>query len=311
MSFKGNVAKRTNSHKRIVIRGEWLKRNGIAWAFILPSLLLMFLFSWRPIFVGTYLSFFEMKGYTPVKFIGLENYRVVLSDTHFLSTLSNTFQYVFLYAILGFLVPVILAIMINEMRHMQKGLKFAIYFPAIMPAIVTSMIWRLLYYPDATGLLNNILLRLGLPISTWLDNPRLSIFLIVISMIWNSAGSTMIYYLAALQGINQELYEAAIIDGAGFFTRILKITIPRISGVMLLFFVRMILNIFQVMEQPLAMTDGGPNGASLTMALQSYRYAFQNYQVGYSLALGVITFLMLIVLTAFYLFVNKKVGNDE
>ena len=120
----------------------------------------------------------------------------------------------------------------------------------------------------------------------------------------------MLIYLAALQGVNRELYEVALLDGAGFFKRIIKITIPQISGVMLVNFVMQIIGVFQIMEQPLAMTGGGPNGASMSLGLLGYRYAFQNYKVGNALALNVVMFLMLIVLTIFYFAVKNKVEQD-
>lgn len=287
-----------------------IRKQSVAWLLILPSIFCLYFFSWRPIISGAYLSFFELQGYTPVKFVGLENYMQILSDTQFLKTLVNTLKYVFWYIMLGFWPPIVIAIMLNETRHFRKGLQFAIYFPCLVPGIVVSMLWRLMYAPDVTGLLNNMLNSIGIEPQLWLNSESSAIVCIVASMAWNAMGSTMIYYIAALQGINRELYEAALIDGAGLFSRIKNITLPQISGVILLFFVRMLISIFQVMEQPLVMTDGGPDGATMSLGLQAYRYAFENFAISKSLALGVVEFLMLIGFTIFYFRLQNKVETE-
>lgn len=287
------------------------KKNIGPWLLILPSVILFYFIVWRPVGAGIYLSFFEIQGYTPVEFVGLENYKRILTDTQFLKVLANTFKYVFWSLTIGYLPPIIFALMINEVIHMRGYVKFAIYFPAILPAVATSMIWYLFYYPNASGVFNTILLKLGLETQQWLQDPDMTIVYIVISMVWNGFGSTTIMYLASLQGVNKELYEAAMLDGAGIFRRIRLIAIPRIKGVMLLFFVRQIISVFQVMEQPLTMTGGGPNGASLSLGLQGYRYAFEYFKIDSAMANNVIMFLILMVLTVFYFFLERKVDNDE
>ena len=110
--------------------------------------------------------------------------------------------------------------------------------------------------------------------------------------------------------LSGEIYEAAAIDGAGVFRRARYITLPQISGIILLFVIRMVINVFQTMERPLTMTNGGPNGASLSLGLLSYRYAFEQFRTEYALALGVIQFLILIGITAFYFFLQKKIDTQ-
>lgn len=278
--------------------------------FIIPSLIFLFLVHWRPIVIGIYYSFFKLKGYTPVEFVGFDNYIKVLRDTHFFDALLNTLQYVAWEALLGFFPPVLVAIMLNEVRRGHKMLKFAIYFPTIVPGIVTALMWRMIYEPDATGLLNNILSRIGIEPMQFLNSPYQVIFWICVSIAWNSLGGNMIYYLAGLKGISGEIYEAAAIDGAGLFKRARYITLPQISGIILLFVIRMVINVFQTMERPLTMTNGGPNGASLSLGLLSYRYAFEQFRTEYALALGVIQFLILIGITAFYFILQKKIDTQ-
>lgn len=260
--------------------------------------------------MGTYLSFFKLRGYTPIEFVGFDNYIKVLTDTNFLKAFFNTVQYVFWELLIAFLPPIIIAMLINEVRKGHKILKFAIYFPAIVPSIVTAMMWRMMYEPNVNGLINNLLVRLGFEPQLFLNSPRMVIFWICVSAGWSGLGSRMIYYLSGLQSINSELYEAAAIEGAGVFKRLWHITLPHMAGIVFLFVVRMIIGVFQIMEAPLTMTDGGPNNASISLGLQSYRYAFENFKVEYALALGMIQFFMLIGITIFYFRMQNKITTE-
>lgn len=297
------LQKSVNTKSSLSVRG-W-KAFG-PWLLILPSAILLYFFVWRPIIVGFYYSLFDLKGYTPVAFVGLKNYVHVLTDAQFLRVLFNTFQYVGWSIAIGFFLPLILAAMINEMTHMRNTFRIIVYFPVMVPAIACSIIWYYIYYPDASGLLNMVLSLFGQKPGVWLQNANLTIPLIVVSMTWKGCGSTTILYLASLQGINRELYEAAVVDGAGLFSRLWRIAIPQVRGMMLLMFVQQVIVVFQIMEQPLAMTDGGPNNASMSLSLQGYKYAFVYNQTDSALALGVCTFAILMLLTIVYFKLDKK-----
>ena len=286
-----------------------VKKNYSAWLIILPSIIVFYFFVWRPLLIGISMSFFRLKGFTPTEFVGLKNYFDVIRNTLFLKTLGNTMSYVFWSLIIGALPPFIIAIMVNEAVHLKGYFKFAMYFPAIIPSIAVSMIWYYLYQPGDGGILNMLLGKLGLGASAWLQNSSMTIPLIVISMTWRGCGATMVMYLATLQGINQELYEATRIDGAGFFRRIRYVTIPHMSGVLLLLLIRQIISVFQILEQPLAMTGGGPNYASLSLSLQTYNYNFVYGQTDKALATGGITFALLLILTVIYFQVDKKISD--
>ena len=283
-----------------------IKKNISGWMLILPSIFLFFMLVWRPIGIGMGYSFYSLRGFTRTAFVGIKNYVDVLTDTNFIQTLWNTCGYVFWSLIIGFPLPFICAIMLNEMIHAQKFFKITTYLPVIIPSIATCLIWKMIYMDGDGGLLNMIRYGFGLPPMNWLSNKHLVIPLIIISMTWNGFGSTLIIYLATLQGINQELYEAARLDGAGFFGRIVHILFPHMKGLALLMLVRQIIGVFNITEQPLAMTGGGPNGASMSLGLTNYFYAFKYDQYDKSLALGVITFCMLLGLTFIYFAVDKR-----
>lgn len=282
------------------------KRNITGWLLMLPSLLLFYFLVWRPIGVGITYSFFKLQNYIPIEFVGLGNYKEVVTDMLFIKTLTNSIKYVLWSFVIGFLPPILLAVIINEMVHMNGFFKFSIYFPQIVPTVAAALIWYFLYLPGDGGVLNIILGKFGIPAQEWLQNGKMTIPLIIVMSTWQGCGGTMILYLAALQGINQELYEAAKIDGANIPNRFFNITVPSIFPIIVLQFVRQIIGIFQIMNEPMMMTGGGPNNASISLNLQSFNYAFKNFQPERAMALGVITFLILMCVTCFYFKMQKK-----
>lgn len=292
------------------------KGNGIfkdfeAWLLILPSLIFIYFLIIRPMIFGTWLSFFDMNGFTPKSFVGLDNYKRVITDTGFLQTFKNTWLYVFWSLLIGFITPFIVAVMMNEIIHLRRFTRTIVYLPSVMPVVAVSMLWYFLYFPDGSGMINMFLSKLGIEPYQWLQDPKFTILWIVVSMTWSAMGATAIYYFSGLQGVNRELYEAAMIDGAGFFQRLRVVTIPHMSGMLSLFFVRQIIGVFSIMEQPLQMTDGGPNNASVTLGLLNYRYAFVYGKPQLAMALGVIMFLILSVFTILYFKMNKRIEESQ
>lgn len=280
-----------------------LLRDIPAWLLILPAILLLILVSWRPIFMGIQMAFMNNEG---TQFVGFDNFRTVLTDVLFFKALKNTVLYVVWSLIIGMGLPVVVAIMLNETVHMSSFLKASLYLPQVMPAIAVSLLWSFVYMADESGLLNQIISFAGGEPQVWLQDENWTIPLIVISMTWKGFGFTSILYLASLQGINRELYEAAVIDGAGFFGRTLKITLPHMYPMILLFGVNQIKSIFNIMIEPLTMTGGGPNNASLSLGLQSYKYAFQYFRMSESVALSIIMWLVIIAFTIIYIVLDKK-----
>jgi len=287
-------------------------RNDIdAWILMLPMVVILYLFVWRPTVMGTYWSFFNMKAYTVKDFCGLDNYIKVLSHTQFLPMLWNTVKYVIWSLVIGFFPPLFIAIMLNEIVHFRNGLRVLIYIPAIIPGIAAMLMWYFMYYPDQTGLFNMLLGKFGIEPYQWLNDPDFAIVGIIIYSTWKGFPGAMLLYFASVQSVSVEVYEAAVIDGAGPFKRMWHVTRPAMEGIILLQLVRQIIGVFQIMEQPLAMTGGGPNGASTSLSYQLYQYGFNSggKGTGQAMALGVIIFLILIVFTIFYFRLNRKVEN--
>ncbi|MGN0183014.1 MAG: carbohydrate ABC transporter permease [Candidatus Ornithomonoglobus sp.] len=297
--------------KRRRRNGAAIRNNIDAWVLMLPMVVILYLFVWRPTVLGGMWSFFKMRAYTPGEFIGLDNYKAVVTNTQFWPMMWNTIKYVFWSLIIGFLPPVLIAVMLNEMVVMKKAMRILIYIPAVIPGIAAMLMWYYIYYPDQTGLLNSVFAHLGMQPYGWLQDPKFTIIGIVIYKTWIGFAGTMLLYFSAVQGVSPELYEAAIIDGANIWQRGWHITRPALEGILLLNLVRQIISVFQTLEEPLAMTGGGPNGASTTLAYQLYQYGFNSggKATGQAMALGVIIFAVLIVFTCFYFVLNKKVED--
>lgn len=304
MKTKSNVKCRKIGSKLAVLKNETLM-----WLLLLPTVFTLILCHWNPIFRGMLTSLFQTRGFKLVEFVGLQNFKNVLTDTMFLQTLSNTFQYVFWSLVIGVIPPLAIAIAVNEVVHFKQGFKVLTYLPAVAPALAASIIWMNIFSPSSGGMLNIFLNWIGLPASKWLLNENLTIPLIVISMTWKGYGATMLLYLSSLQSVSQDLYEAATIDGAGVWKRLFKITIPHLGPTMLLMLVNQIIGVFQIFDQPLVMTDGGPNNASLTLGLTSYKMAFSYMQVDRSMALGTVSFFILLIATLFYFWMQKKLED--
>ncbi len=303
-----NVQKNTSIKQKKRFK---LGKNIGAWCLLLPSVFCVYFLVIRPQLQGVFLSFFNMKGFTPTKFVGLENYKRVISDSVFATTFVNTWEYVLWSLVIGLAVPFVTAIVMNELVHMRKTIRTIVYLPGIMPAVAVSLLWYFIYYPDVSGLLNSFLVRLGMQPYEWLQDGRFTILYIIISMTWSGMGGTAIYYFAAMQGISRELYEAAVVDGAGYFRRIWVVTIPQMAGMLALFGIKQCINVFNVMEQPMQMTGGGPNNASMTLGYLSYQYAFSYYKPQLALALGVIMFIVLIVFAMIYYKMDKKISENQ
>ena len=302
----------TNNNKKNIFAG-FLQRDLSAWILLLPMLVCVYYFVLRPQLLSIYWSFHKMVRYEAQEFVGLQNYITVLTRPDFLQTVKNTVLYVIYSMAIGFPLPFLLALVMNELVHFRKTTRLLVYVPSIMPAMAISLLWTFIYNPAPGGLLNMILGNFGIEPYQWLQDSRFTILWIIVSMTWNGCGGTALYYFASMQGINRELYEAALIDGAGYWRRVGIVTLPHMYGMLILFGIRQIIGVFNTMEQVLQMTGGGPNNASITLGLLNYRYAFDSggKNAQYALALGVMMFVVLSVFAVIYFKMDKKIQENQ
>lgn len=289
---------------------KFLKYDLRSWLIGLPTILLFVFFVYEPIVSGVVLSLFKTKGFKIKDFAGLKNYVDVINDRLFTITVVNSFKYTIWSLLLGFLIPIIVAVIINEMVHWKSFMKISVYTPVMVPGVAAFLIWQFFFEPGDGGVLNVLFSKIGLPQLQYLQDPKLTIPLIVLTMTWKSFGSTVLIYLASLQGINNELYEAAAIDGAGILRKLTHITVPAIYNMARLMLILQIIAVFQVMVEPMVMTGGGPDNASVSLMFLNYKFAFVNFQAGKSMALCVIVSFFLIILTVLQLKLIKEKDTE-
>ncbi len=287
---------------------RWLKHvrdNIVPYLFLMPALLVFTTFCWYPIMRGFVVSFQKYDLLNPPQWIGWDNFRFVLADPVFPVVWRNTVQYTLLGLLIGYLVPVVLAVAVNEMRRGKSFFRLAFYLPVILPPMVSVLLWKWFYDQD-TGLFNALLGLLGLPGQPWLLSARTAMISLVIQSTWSYAGGTMLLYLVALQGIPAHLYDAAEIDGAGFWGRLRHITLPQMRPIMLIMLVLQIIGSMQFFTEPFVMTNGGPANATLSVVMLLYRYAFRDYNFGAAAALGLLLFFLLVSFSLLYLRLTQR-----
>src|SRR5215469_12521966 len=264
------------------------RRQTAALVFLAPAVILFAFFVWYPIIYGFVLSFQDNSLFGGSgSWVGWRNFQLVFADPLFKIAWANTIKFSLYGLLFGYAIPIILAIAINEMRYAKAYFRLAFYLPVILPPLVTVFLWGYMYYPDG-GLLNGLLGLIHIGKQMWLQSPNSALQSLVVVSTWANAGGTMLIYLAALQGIPTELYEAAELDGASVLRRIWHITLPQIRGVMLIMLILQIIATFQIFLEPFTLTQGGPVNATTTILLLIYNYAFQNADLGAASALSVI-----------------------
>ncbi|MBI4587299.1 MAG: sugar ABC transporter permease [Candidatus Rokubacteria bacterium] len=275
-----------------------LKTREAVWgfAFILPWLLGFVLFSLGPIVGVFYFSLTEYSVFDVPRWVGLANYaRMLREDELFWQSSYNTLYYVALRVPLHVGLGFLLALLLHRNLRGIGWFRTAFYLPAVMPIVATAVIWMWLFQPNV-GVVNYLLELLGLPKILWLTSDLWAKPAIVLISLWH-VGPIMVIFLAGLNDIPDHLYEAASIDGAGRFRRLLYITIPMMTPVLFFNLIMDVINSFQVFAFAFIMTQGGPLNSTLFTALYIYQNAFQYFEMGYASALSVVLFLVILGFT--------------
>jgi raffinose/stachyose/melibiose transport system permease protein len=270
--------------------------------FLLPALTLFLLFVIYPIFRSLYFSLFDWNGLGPaVDFVGLQNFKDILSDQVFLKAVRNVLL-IIIFSV-GIQLPLALALAVMVGRGLPgRGLFRTIFFmPYVLSEINVAIMWMLLYNPDPErGLLNAIVLGLGgVPIG-WLSDTRLALVSIFIALTWKYFGFHMLLYLAGLQNIPVEIEEAARIDGANSFQNFFYITLPLLGGTIRTSVYLSVLGSIQQFILVWIMTKGGPVNASETLATYMYRFGFVRFQLGYGSAVAIYMFFLCLIFSLIY-----------
>ncbi|WTW97100.1 sugar ABC transporter permease [Streptomycetaceae bacterium NBC_01309] len=284
--------------------------NLTAYAFLAGGLICFALFSWYPAVRAIQLAFQRtggQDGAEKTEWVGFDNFTTVFRDPEFAAAWRNTFQFTLLALLIGFVVPFLLALLINEMRHARAFFRLAVYLPVMIPPVVTALMWQWFFDPGP-GLFNELLRAVHLPTSNWTNGEDTAMVSLVLVATWANMGGTVLIYLAALQGIPGELYEAAELDGANLWQRIRHVTIPQTRFVILMLMLLQIIATMQVFVEPFIITGGGPGDSTITVLYLVYKYAFVYNNYGSACALSVLLLAFLATFSALYLRLTRNQG---
>jgi multiple sugar transport system permease protein len=281
------------------------------WAFVLPALVLLLVFFFLPVVAALLLSLTDFDLYAiadldNVEFIGLDNYARLLRTPDFWTALRNTFYFVLVGGPLSVIASLGAALLLNARVARFKSFFRTIYFaPVVTTLVAVAVVWRYMYHAQY-GLLNGALGLVGIAPLDWLGNPRLAMPAIILLAVWKNFGYNMIIFVAGLQSIPDDLYEAAQIDGAGPLRRFLHVTLPSLGPTMLFVSVITMIGYFQLFAEPYVMTQGGPVKSTLSVVLFMYQEGFRWWRMGFAASIAFVLFLIILAGTLIQLRLQRR-----
>jgi len=283
-----------------------IKRNLTGYAFILPNFIGLFIFTLLPIIFVFGLSVMEWDSAHPVKFIGLENFIRMAGDSTFKISIANTFYYALGTVPFTLMASLGLAIILNKKIRGKNIFRTLFFFPYVASLIAVVVVWNMLFHPDM-GPVNSLLYAIGIKNPPrWSASVYAAMPTVILFSVWRYMGYYMIMYLAALQGVPQELYEAGKLDGATGWQRFRYITLPMLTPMTFFICIMLTIQCFKVFDIIYAMTNGGPGRATTVLVYYIYNQAFSEFNFGYASAMSVILFLVVLVVTILQFRAEKK-----
>lgn len=279
------------------LSGAARQENRMGYMFIMPWLLGFFIFTLIPMLFSAVLSVCDwdiVTGLSTIRFVGGKNFAKMLADDRFWKSLEVTFKFCLISIPFYQIASLGIAMMLNMRIKFMRAFRLVYFLPSIIPVIATTMIWSQIF--GETGLINQLLMIFGIKGPAWLNNPKTALYALIIMGLWG-IGNTMIIYLSGLQGVSEDIYEAAEIDGAKTFSRFFKITLPLISPTIFFNMVMAIIGSFQYFTEAYMMTKGGPLNSTLFYNLNLYTVAYKEYNMGYAAALAWVMFTIIMVFT--------------
>jgi len=285
----------------------------VAYGFLTPALIVFAVFFAIPIIAIITLSFTEYNMISPIRFVGLENFkRLFTEDKRYLKILFNTLRYVAIFLPGHLIIGFLLALGVN--RKISPRWKYfyrtIIYFPVLVTTSAVSIVWIYIYDKEF-GLLNYYLGKLGIEGISWLTSSKWAFLSIAIFGIWKFVGQPLIYYLVGLQNIPESLVEAALIDGANSFQSIIYITLPVISPTVFFVAITVMINTLQIFDAPYILTRGGPGDATRSLNLYIYEYAYEHYNMGYASTLALSLLVLILTMTLIMFLISRKYVHYE
>lgn len=269
-------------------RIKW-RENVVAYTFLGPALLLLLLFLIIPAIMSVYYAFTDYYLLTPDtrKFVGLDNFINLFKDPIFLKSLANTLKFVVWVIPLQIGAALGLALLLNKQRKANTFFKVAYFSPVVMSLVVISVLWLYLLNPNE-GIINNVLTYFGVSAQPFLTSPKQAMFTIVFVSAWQGAGFQMLIFLAGLQNIPGDVYEAAQLDGMNKWQRFIYITLPLLKPTSIFIFITTLIGAFKLLVQPMVMTQGGPVNSTMTVVYYIYQTGFTDRMVGYASSIALL-----------------------
>ena len=280
-----------------------LNKQKISYLFIALPFTLFFIFQLAPVIISFFWSFTRYNVISSPQFVGLSNYKNILfNDPLFWKAMGNTVKYIIGVVPIGICISLLLAVAIDQKIKFKNFFKSIFFLPTVTAIVAVSVIWKWLYAGEKYGLFNFFIMKLGFHPIDWLASPEWTLPSIMIMSIWAGLGYNIILFLAGLQTIPQTMYEAAEIDGAGFWRKFFDITLPLLKPTIVFVAMMSFIVSFQVFEQVYIMTGrqgsiGGVLNSGLTIVAYLYDRGFQKFQMGYASALAYIIFLCILIMT--------------
>ncbi len=280
------------------------------WLFVSPALALIGAFFFLPVLGGLVLSFTDFDIYAigrpdVARVVGVDNYAHVLSDPMFWKALGNTFTFVLLGGPLSVFVSLVAALLVTSKLARIPAVYRSIFFmPVITTLVAVAIVWRYLFHTQY-GLLNWALGSVGFKPVDWLGDPHWAMFAIIVMAVWKNFGYNMLIFIAGLQSIPDELYEAAALDGAGGWDRFVHVTLPSLGPTLLFVGVMTMLGNFQLFAEPYVMTQGGPLRSTTTIVMLMYEEGFRWWRMGLAAAIAFVLFVIMLIGTAIQMRVQR------
>lgn len=279
------------------------KKAVAALPFMLPSFIGMLVFSLCPVLIAILLSFTDWNGLEKLNpntftehFVGLCNYKMILSSSEFWTVLLHTLYYIVLYIPLVFIASLGIALLLNKKKKGTMVFRVLYYIPVLTSWVAASLIWKWVLSPKY-GIFNQILEIFGISGPGWLTSEVWAMPGIVLASVWKDMGFFGLFLLSGLSAIDPTYYEAAKVDGASKFVTFFKVTLPLLTPSIFFCLIMSLINAFQLFPQVQIMTEGGPNGATQVMVERIYTYGFSYFKMGYASAYSWLLFLIIFVLT--------------
>lgn len=293
-----------------MVGDKGFKKFLIICAFLLPNLIGFLFFIGIPIVASLGISFTEWDLLSSPKWIGFDNYKSLLSDQEFWAALGHTFYFIGGYLPLVMVGALGIALILNQKIRGRTFFRAAYFVPVITSWVAVSLIWKWLFNP-VYGLVNYALSWFGIAGPAWLQDPNWAMPAVILTSVWKDLGFVMVIYLAGLQGISNSYYEAAEMDGASGWQKFWHITLPLLNPTTFFVTVISLINSFQVFDQVMIMTKGGPAGSTSVIVERIYNHAFRYFEMGYASAISWVLFFIIFFVTVVQIRIQKRMVSDE